>query len=68
LTMCRERKIQSTEHGKIFDQVLTYYCKHVKYLQPIYVKNLVHQTSIYLNPEGNTSAVLREYCLANYCT
>lgn len=67
LTMCRERNIQSTEHGKIFDQVLRYYCKHVKYLQPIYVKNLVHQTSIYLNPEGNTAEVLRTYCLNNYC-
>ena len=67
LSMCRERKIQATEHGKIFDQVLKYYCKNVKYLQPIYVKNLVHQTSIYLNPEGNTAACLREFCLANYC-
>lgn len=66
LTMCRERKICSTEHDKIFDQVLAYYCQHVKYLQPNYVKNLVHQTSIYLNPQGNTSECLRTFCLNNY--
>lgn len=67
LTMCRERHIQATEHNKIFDQVLRYYCKHIKYLQPIYVKNLVHQTSIYLNPQGNTAELLRQFCLSNYC-
>ncbi|AXQ66117.1 MAG: putative replicase [Cressdnaviricota sp.] len=66
LSMCRERNILASEHGKIFDQVLRYYCKHIKYLQPIYVKNLVHQTSIYLNPEGNTAAILKDYCTNNY--
>lgn len=47
---------------KIFQVVKNHYLSNIKYLNPSYVRNLVWQTAVYLDPEGQTALDLETYC------
>jgi len=65
LTLCRSRGYTDTDKGKIFDVVIEYYRRKIKYLNPSYVRNLVFQTAVYLSPGGPTELNLRDYCISS---
>lgn len=48
--------------NKIFQVVKDFYVSNLKYLNPAYVRNLVWQTAVYLDPAGPTAQDLETYC------
>ncbi len=62
LSLCRARGYTDCDRAKIYDVVVEYYRKKIKYLNPSYVRNIVFQTSIYLSPEGQCNQWLKDYC------
>lgn len=64
LARCKERKIKSTDRKAIFQIVKDYYRKRIKYLNPSYLRNLVFQTAVYLDPDGPAAQDLETYCIS----
>ncbi len=62
LNLCRARGYTDQDRGKIFDVIIEYYRKRIKYLNPSYVRNLVFQTAVYLSPDGPAQLNLKDYC------
>lgn len=63
LNLCRARGYTDSDRAKIFDVVMEYYRRKIKYLNPTYVRNLVHQTAVYLSPGGPAELNLRDFCV-----
>jgi len=64
LLMCQQRQLKSTDRKAIFQVIKLYYCKRIKYLMPSYLRNLVFQTSVYLDPDGPAARDLETYCIS----
>jgi len=62
LNLCRARGYTDSDRDKIFDVVIEYYRKRIKYLAPNYVRNIVFQTAVYLSPGGPAQLNLKDYC------
>lgn len=64
LLRCQQRNIAATDRRAIFKIIHEYYRKRIKYLNPSYVRNLVFQTAVYLDPVGPAVADLETYCIS----
>lgn len=58
LRLAQQEGVKTHEIDRIYDVVWHYYRKKVKYLNPTYFRNLVFQTSLYLD-EGEPGSVRR---------
>lgn len=56
------KHLDGKDGGKIYDIIAEYYSKRLKYLNPAYVRNLVRQTQVYLDPTGSVAMNLKDYC------